>query len=565
MQRLSRPLPTCGPSSPSKSIWPRLRSQPPPLSLPLALSLSQTLHVNARTISNRARRPWPRKIRQIPMRNTYPVYDLSGLILDLDAEGNEQVRKYDPIPDGVPDRVRTVHNYEQVALAKRVQKFESEYHRDSERFSKASAKEYIPWHVSDLDIMSCALLGPSLKEGPQQHVQVESSRTDGTASTTFEEIAVSVHNVHRWNGIPRHAQEDTARGIPYLMQRQKKHIKAAADVNVGLLLRRLDKCGNLTELRRVVQILLARPGGCKLVKSYSRNIADRCQILELKASRNELKELLAFLNDVTIRLASEKLPTSPHIAGMGLRIAASYGAFSAMQMYFAAIGSWRSESAASYVNTALSRALLFLASQPRHEKDQPGVQETRALRVAAYTTLTGYSMHGHNFEMSYQKAIRTRPEEPLRHHRHFLHMLGELGAFRTIWHILQRSTRGDAPFIPEHYSDWFVAAILRALGNVRNGRITFALEALEHATGDYEADCKLDLQTVMSSSINTGKFPGLRENASPDDEPSVLHEGLGLEEDTQQLRLDILIALRLHSPSEAMSRLMEIIHKPASS
>ncbi|KAK8089324.1 hypothetical protein PG997_004285 [Apiospora hydei] len=155
------------------------------------------------------------------MRNTYPNYDLSGLVLDLDAEGNEQVRKYDPDTDGVPDRLRTVHNFEQVALAKRVQEFESRYHRDSEMFRKASAKEYIPWHVSDLDIISCALLGPSLKEGSRQRVQGDSSRTDGTASTTVEEMAVSVHNVHRWNGIPQHAQEDTAMGIPYLMQRQK--------------------------------------------------------------------------------------------------------------------------------------------------------------------------------------------------------------------------------------------------------------------------------------------------------------------------------------------------------
>ncbi|KAK8049317.1 hypothetical protein PG994_011047 [Apiospora phragmitis] len=571
MQRLSRPLPACGPSSASKPLWSRSRSQPLPLSLSRIQFQSLSLPGKARSVFKRGRRHWPKKIRQVPMRDAYPIYDLSGLILDLDAEGNKHVRRYDPTTDGVRDPSRTAHKYEQLALTKRVNKFEDRYRRGSEQFGKISTQEYTPWHVSDLDIISCALLGPSLKGSSQHRVQGESLRTNDTASSRFEEIAGTVQ---RQNGIPRHAQEDTARGVAYLMRRQKKHITAAPDLDAGVFSRQIDKCGNLTELRRVVQNLLVRPGGCKLVNSYGHDIAKRCQALELTASQNELEEILSFLNDVTIRTASDELPMSPHIAGVGLRIAASYGAFSAMQLYFAATECWRRDSIASYVNTALARALFYLTSQPGYKKDESGAQESRASRVAAYTTLTGYSMYGQDFEMSYQKAIRTQPGDPLRHHQHFLHMLAEVGAFRTIWHIFHKSNRGEAPLIPYEHRDWFVTAILRALGNVQSGRITFDPKAVKHATGDYEADCKLDLRTIMSSSIDNrptkapcasmSKSSGLRENASLDDEVSGLYENIGPEVVTQKMRSDILEALHLHTIAGALSRLRKILYAPAS-
>lgn len=564
MQRLSRPLSACGPPSSSNPLWSRSQSQP----LPLPLSRSQSLPCHARTVRTSKRsprpRPWPKKVRQVPMRNTYPVYDLSGLILDLDAEGNKHVRKNDPIADGVPDPLRTVHNYEQLALNRRIQGFEARYRQDSERSDRTSAQEYNPWHVSDVDIISCTLLGPPSK------VLGEHFRINETASTKFEDIT---HTVQWWNGIPRHAQEDVARGVPYLMHRQKKHKKAAENLGVRslkLFTRRIQQCGNVTELRRVVQILLARPGGCELISPSDSAIASHCQELELMMSRDELRDLAVFLNDVAIKLASEKRPIPPFLAGMGLRAAASHGAFPAMQMYFAATGTWKMKNMTRYVDGALARALLFLTSQPGHGKDQSGIQGTRASRIAAYTTLTGYSIYGHHFGASFQKVIRTRWTDPMSHHQHFLHLLGELGAFRTIWHIYQKSARGEAPLIPPNLRNWFVASILRALRNVQSGRITFAPESVEHATGDYEADCKLDLQTIMSSSINTGptkaagdnNLPKLGEYPSLNDEMSVLYHNLDSKTISHRSWLDILGALRERDITVAMSRLMEIIHDP---
>ncbi|KAK8138865.1 hypothetical protein PG984_002245 [Apiospora sp. TS-2023a] len=436
-----------------------------------------------------------RVIRQVPMRNTYQNYNLSGLILDLDAEGNKHVRKYDPKTDGVPDLIRTVHNYEQVALKRRVQGFEDRYSHYSKLSDYTSAQEYNSWHVSDIDIISSTLLGPSSR------VRGEQSRINDTASSIFEEITDIVHQL---NGIPRHAQEDVARGVPYLMHRQKKHKKTAADPDVPLFARRIQECENLTELRRVIQNLLARPGGCKLIGPYSLIIAGHCKKLESTMSRDELKDLAVFINDVTIKLSSEKVPIPSHLAGIGLRIAASHGAFPAMQMYFAVTGTWKQKHMSLFVNQALERTLLFLTWQSGHDKGQHGAQEARASRVAAYTTLTGYSMSGYDYRSAYQKVVRTQESDPLSHHRHFLHILGELGAFRTMWHIFQKSIQEGVPLIPFEFHLWFVTAVLRARHNVQSGRITFAPESVGHGTGDYEADCNLDLQTIMSSSMNAG-------------------------------------------------------------
>lgn len=561
MQRLSRPLPACGSTSISHPLWSRSRSQP----LPLPPSLSQTLPCHARTVrtSSRRQRPWPKKIRQMPMRNNYPVYDLSELILDLDAEGNKHVRKYDPTVDGVPDSLRTVHNYEQLALTRRVLRFEERYLLDSQRSVDTDAQEYNPWHVSDLDIISCTLLGPSSRVGGDQ------SRINDTASFRFEEIT---DTVHRCNGIPRFAQEDVARGVPYLMHRQKKHKKAAADPtdrSIGLFPRQIQECESLTAFRRAIQILLARPGGCKLIDPYSAAIASHCGKLESMMSLDERKDLAVFLNDMTIKLASEKIPIPSHIAGAGLRTAASHGAFPAMQMYFGATRNfWKQRHMARYVNEALERALLFLTSQPGYNKDQYGA---RASRVAAYTTLTGHSMCGNHYEASFQKVVRTQERDPVSHHRHLLHIFGELGAFRAIWHLFQMSIQEDVPIIPFESHDWFVIAVLRARRNVQSGRITFAPESVEHGTSDYEADCKLDIQTILSSSINAGPpeatgsndLPRLGKKSSLNHKISVLlHHNLGRRQVSEDWRLRILAALRISNITVAMSRLMEIIHEP---
>ncbi|KAK7908279.1 hypothetical protein PG985_015582 [Apiospora marii] len=478
------------------------------------------------------------------------LYDLSELILDLEAEGNKHVRKYDPTTDGAPDPLRTVDNYEQLALTRRVQRFEDRYLQDSQQSDDTDAQEYNPWHVSDLDIISYTLL----------------------ASSRFGDIT---DTVHRCNGIPHHAQEDVARGVPYLMHRQKKHKKAAADpdvLSIDTFARQIQEHGTLTEMRRATQILLARPGGCKLIgRPYSSAIASRCAKLESVMSWDELKDLAVFLNDVTIRLASEEIPIPSNLAGMGLRTAAFVGAFPAMQMYFGVFGNaWKHKHMTRCVNEALERVLLFLTSQPGHNKDQYGAQETRASRVAAYTTLTGHSMRGQHYGASFQKILRTEEKDLFSHHRHLLHILGELGAFRTIWHIAQKSVQEDTPLIPSECHHWFAIAVMRARRNVQSGRITFAPESVEHGTGDYEADCKLDIQTIMDSSIDAGpteatgsNYVPRREKPSLNHEVSVLlHHNIGPRTTPKEWRLGVMEALRISNITAAMSRLMKIIHEP---
>ncbi|KAK7989447.1 GPI-anchored cell wall organization protein-domain-containing protein [Apiospora arundinis] len=529
--------------------------------------MSQSLPSNARTVSNGGRGSWLKKNQKVPMRNTYPQYDLSDLVLDLDAEGSKHVRKYDKSIDGI-DWATTVQNCEQLALARRVQGFEDQYKQEAEQYDKTSQIPYDPWQVSDLDIFAYALLDSSFRDGLQPRKTNTRPCTDRGPTSKFERI---VETVHRRNGIPRHAQADTASGLPYLMRRQKKHKRSNPD-DGGLFRSDIGKCQNAMEMRRIIQIQLSRPGGSKLISSQSHAIARRCQALELAACktnhRDELEELLGFVNDVTIKLASEGHPVSDNLPGVGLRISGSYGSFPAMQMYFAATDRWRTDHMAPFVDAALARALLFLSLQTSHKKIPSIAQDALVSRVTAYTTLTGYGMCGQTFEMSYQKALRQGTRDPLRHHEHFLHILAELGAFRTIWHIFQKSDAGKAPYIPRENYDWFVTAILRASRNVSSGRIQFTKGTFEQASGDYETDCKLDLQTIMSSSIHyRPKMAKYKETGdeSLEDALSTLYDFLEPEEASRRVRSYILAALRKKSITDSMSDLMDLMHGPRSS
>ncbi|KAK8115066.1 hypothetical protein PG999_007135 [Apiospora kogelbergensis] len=552
MQRLSRPRSVCGLSSTSQSskqLWSRSLSHSLPGSVRLRVRI------------------WPRRVLQVPMRNAFPLYELPDLILDLDAEGSKHVRDDDPSIDG--DRVphRTVHHFEQLALLKRVSVFERQYEQESRRHAQINSQTYLPWEVSDLDILAYALLGPSSNECAQPQNEETRDAADSipipTPTSQFEEVMETVHDQ---NSIPRHAQADLTIGIPYLMRRQKTRQKSATGETEELFQNQIGRCRDLTELRRLVQIQLSRPGGCKFIRSQSSKIARRCRALEHSASRYELKELLAFINDVTIKLASQGLPISDELAGLGLRLSACCGAFPAMQMYFATTDHWRTVHMAAHVDKALLEALSFLTWQTGHTKHPAMSQEVRVSRVAAYTTFTGYAIHGEAFEMSYQSALRQQKNDPLRHAEHFLHILAELGAFRTIWHTLRKSVLGKAPFIPHDKSDWFVSAISRALNNVNSGRIRFAKETLQHASSDYEADCKLDLQTIMSSSIHHHK-PGKgayreSENQNQDDKLPNPYDNLDPGEASQKDRSHILAALRQGNAKEFLSILVNNMHGP---
>lgn len=102
---------------------------------------------------------WP-KITKIPMRNKYPQFEVSDLLLDLDAEDSKLVRSFDENIDGVPEESGAKKARDQEGVKHRAATFDKEYERDENNFQNLLRNKYNPFHVSDLDIVSAAIRGP---------------------------------------------------------------------------------------------------------------------------------------------------------------------------------------------------------------------------------------------------------------------------------------------------------------------------------------------------------------------------------------------------------------------
>lgn len=122
----------------------------------------------------------------------------------------------------------------------------------------------------------------------------------------------------------------------------------------------------------------------------------------------------------------------------------------------------------------------------------------------------------------------------------FIHILGELGALRTLWHFFQRAPRilqnsndgsGRGENGLEEIHGHFAKAFLRTARRVQNGQISIEKMKLAEATNNVEGDCRLDLETIFksfkSNSISSANSSRLDVVAIPS-EMKEIKEALGM-------------------------------------
>ncbi|ORY69534.1 uncharacterized protein BCR38DRAFT_480720 [Pseudomassariella vexata] len=536
------------------------------------------------------------------MRNTFPLYKISDLVLDLDAEDSKCVRQYDETVDGVLEEAAAKEARDQAPLRQRVAQFEQEYHRDDANFRTLSSEKFNPWHISDLDILSAALRDPSQTPSSDDGKRRHAPPVD-MINLNKDQILETIYD---WNGIPLQALESTSKTIPHMLRRQQlMRRKTPQPDEEKLVHAQLASCRSFEELKRLFARLSQTTEGSKLAASKGRLLSLACRQRARYGTAAEVRDAFVFLNDIFITFVRKGLEFDSILCRTGLMLAMQCSAYASAREYLA-YGFPKStyrphhhEFAPNQLELAkcLYRALWSITGDRQQDRDFGVLLDPKERRIALYNLLTGHDLCGRYVEHSFDTH----------HHRYrdwknyavpYLHILAELGALRTLCHEFsghvagtglreakrwrdartqQWAYRDKVPNpvvrvilrrnIPQATTDVFVAAVARLLKNIQSGRLLLPESSLASTTGNYEKDCRLDLITIYQSKPN---FPETDADYNP---PPDLYEITEKEkaamakEHSQPLAIDaalreeILDAFCLPVVEESVQALLSILFK----
>ena len=350
-------------------------------------------------------RVWP-KVKQVPMRKSFPTFEASSLVLDLDAEDNEGVRPFNPDIDG---EVGDIHH---PSLAKRkrnmapmlarLSNFETKSKSQGRTFNKTKNQLFNPSRLTDFDLLSVALHG----------------------------LPFSSKILNR-NGIPSGVRKSVPKTLSYMRRRRDVlEIPPINPLDENDFLKSLGKCRTLSGVERLVSSLLlsTQPEVVKLVGDNSGAIANQCYQIHRDQSIDPVT-MLGFMNDVSINLSSHGLAPSLAFEVIALDFAVMCRKVVAVQKYIKghsvqstdpSIGDRRLK-VLRVAQEALDRMQLF-----GPHKMTPRVR--RFLDI--YSLLTGWNFGYPTPQPSTHIFYRANYRTLCLH----VECLARLGAFRTMWY-----------------------------------------------------------------------------------------------------------------------------------
>jgi hypothetical protein len=476
---------------------------------------------------------WPAVIKKIPMRDSFPQFEISHLLLDLDAEDNSLVRKYDVEVDGNLRTAREIRTAGFGPLKSRIADFEEEYKKDEENFSHVSRAKFSPWRINDLDILKAALRGPDavsdMKEASRQH----SHRPKTMDNLSEDEIR---HGLMTWNGISRRASGSNTKLVSNMLARHRRDSRDPPLPSEKLgLTNAMRNFKSLADLKKLVAALMHSSTGRQLASDASDEIAEAC-IKNIQQNKQSAPiEVMSLMNDIFVALVSNGLTIGAGFARHGFLLAMSLDALPAARQYLNQGFAQPPSRGATGTDEELERHKLMLSdlagslwglmgsvavqSQVAATTGSSAGSDTgqllpllfkpspNSLQVATYSLLTGQDListdHGSN-----SSVRNTLPHGGLSggndinpHKRPYLLLLAGLGAIRTLWHELHMTKFGEAPLGLTQEADVsydLLLALKVAVWNVQLGHIQSSPNApsITVATGSYVDDCRLDLQSI---------------------------------------------------------------------
>ncbi|TGJ86117.1 hypothetical protein E0Z10_g2647 [Xylaria hypoxylon] len=441
-----------------------------------------------------------------PLRRVFPTFDISNLLLDLDAEGVKGVRAFDSQLDGEPEPSSAQKACELQPIKERVADFEKKYDECEYNFNSISADKFHPLHISDFDILAATLLDssntPKMAPGASIH----------NKPVSYTDMLDSVLDQ---NGVPRIARDQTSNTITYMQFRRRSlaHSLSLAPEDEELLTVAFNGHMSFSKIDRLVARAIQTPEGCRILSEVS----DKLYESLIVAQEVEPIQLLSLLNNMLINLDRYGLHMSNKLYELGIWTSLKCHAIVTAQQYIE-----KRVKHGDYDNDFIDSILIniletSIASAPLNFH---GSQLNVSSRLGAlFSLLTGYVPGEGQSVFSLRSLVnRERPHG----FRLYIQCLARLGAFRTIWHEWHQidyassggniDVRQDSAFNENSY---FVTAILNSLA--KNNDIAGLATSSEftNVTGQFREDCQIDI-LVISRSARALALPDRRvKNSNP--------------------------------------------------
>ncbi|KAI0425781.1 hypothetical protein F5Y09DRAFT_320809 [Xylaria sp. FL1042] len=425
-----------------------------------------------------------------PMRRQWPTFEMSDLVLDLDAEGAKGVRAFDPQLDGEPISTAAAKERELQPARERVAEFEREYAEYESNFKSISRDRFHPLHITNVDLLALALF-----DSPALPKTAPKASTDDKRASYADTLKLVLDQ----NGVPHSIRADTSNTLTYMLFRRQSVPSWVAPEE--LLPLTLDKSLSFSQIERVVTKLIQAPEGAGRLS----RVSDMLYGCLSAVPRTESVQLLSLLNHVLSNFEQRQLQISNKLYELCIWTSLRCNAIITAQHYFEKRiknGSKDGVYDDDLTNSILIRILRNSISSNALSSRKFELSASSRLQ-GVFSLLTGY-VPGEDQPMLSLRSL-VNPEKP-DGFRLYIQCLARLGAFRTIWHEWHKldspsdDTIVNIPQYPNSRKNgYFVTAILDALA--KNYAMTNLAEfpGFTTVTGQFQEDCQLDMLIISRS------------------------------------------------------------------
>jgi len=403
-----------------------------------------------------ARRKLPK--RKAPLRKTFPTFEISDLLLDLDAEGVKGVRSFDDQFDGVPEHDSARIDREFDIVKQRVDDFEANYRHSASKFQTISTDPFNPMHINDVDILSIALGG-------------------FTSSTPNPRTQYTLTKVLDSNGAPVTMRLKLRATMEYMLNRQwqLRNLQPEGG-DEAQLEEALNACASYIQLERVVTRTMRTQRGCQMLSRLGDKLTERFKTLYRS---HNLGTALAFLNNLLINLDHHGLRTSSDLYEHGFTISIRCGFMSTAQQYLEK----RLNNGDPLADDFIADALRMISGRTDH---------TVQFSLTLFSLLTGY-VPGEKRKLASLRSLVDRENSLV--FSLYIRCLLHLQAFRTMWHELHAADAIPWRKEPEDESSTDTQSGQLFLTNVaeriKNTKVS----------GNFDDDCQVDMVKLLNSLI----------------------------------------------------------------
>lgn len=468
-----------------------------------------------------------------------PIFNLPGVVLDLDAEDSPHVRPFDKEKDALQQQLKWAVEPLLDELKDQALLHHREFTTEAEAMSQAANRPLGPQAISDHDIFTVALLGAQFP--PAQ----------GKVKTAPQ--VVRLHRALRAHGVPQNIlYGGPSETIPFMLHRQRL---AAQRLNESASLHRdednhtdlksfeyeVQKCKDLSSLREVFPRVVS-PTTADHVGSHSLDIlCERCiklykaPDLEKSSDQPANARLLGFpkfVNNNIIYQLLHNRPLHPGMAVFGLQLASRNGFVPAVLQYLQICLSM------GFIDDTPTEKQAAVSLKVAHDI-LVTLQQTDTIAIGTRQQLLKLLFGVDPDQNQPQPSLLglnadfDRCENPERH-RLRLQLLGQLGALRLLWRFGLETDE---------------AVLVNAFH--RFAQLTYGVKGVDVTTmnGDVETDVVSDLRTM--NMIDSHRLRVDTYNSASDTSEPNISERLSSKE--------IIDAFQEKQIGDAMRRFQELI------